>query len=221
MLGSSHAASGMIVGLVSLPWATPGAPWWVQAGWVTVCGGAAVLVSRVARGHRAGTHDAILAPVVVAAGAWLASWWLPAFVVAVALTVGLVLRVTVLRHSGMATWMANLASSTVLGWGLAQHPQLVEAGHTMLPVALAVGVWTHQAGDLLTPEGLPVPVMWMFDPRRRIAFGLFATGQTVERWVIGPVLVVSVLVMGCWRAGIYSPGHLIELVHTWMASRPG
>lgn len=245
MLGSSHAASGMIVGLVSLPWATPGAPWWVQAGWVTVCGGAAVLpdldhpgstvsrmwgpvtgalavlVSRVARGHRAGTHDAILATVVVAAGAWLASLWLPSFAVALALTVGLVLRVTALRRSGTLTWMANMVGSAVFGWGLAQHSQMVEAGHALLPAALAVGVWTHQAGDLLTPEGLPVPILWMFDPRRRVALGLFTTGQTIERLLIGPTLGLTVVGMACWRAGINSPSHLVEMVHAWMVSRPG
>lgn len=243
MLGSSHAASGMVVGLATLPWAAAGAPWWVQAGWVTVCGGAAVLpdldhpgskvsrmwgpvtgalavlVARIARGHRAGTHDAILAPVVVAAAAWLASWWLPAFAVVVAITLGLVLRVTLLRRSGMLTWMTNLAASSVFGWGLAQYPTLIDAGHTLLPVALAIGVWTHQAGDFLTPEGIPVPILWLFNPQRRIGLGLFTTGQTVERLLIGPLLAVAVFVMACWQAGIYSPAHLADMLHTWNANR--
>lgn len=243
MLGSSHAASGMVVGLATLPWAAAGAPWWVQAGWVSVCGGAAVLpdldhpeskvsrmwgpitgalavlVARVSRGHRAGTHDAVLAPVGVAVGAWLASWWLPAFAVVVALTLGLVLRVTVLRRGGILTWMANLTASAVLGWGLAQYPALVDAGHTLLPVALAIGVWTHQAGDLLTPEGIPVPIVWLFDPRRRVGLGLFTTGQQVERFLIGPALAATVFVMACWQAGIYSPAHLADMLHTWMINR--
>lgn len=225
MLGTSHAASGMVVGLASLP-AVPSGSWWVQAGWVMVCGGAAVLpdldhsgssvsrmwgpitgsaalvVGRVARGHRAGTHDAILAPLIVASLAWVASWWLPAFTAVVAVTLGLVLRVTVLRRSGMLTWLVNLASSVAFGYGLAQHPVMVEAGHWLLPAALAVGVWTHQLGDFLTPEGVPVPIMWLFNPRRRIGLGLFTTGQTMERCLIGPALGVAVIAMVCWRTGI-------------------
>lgn len=244
MLGSSHAASGMIVGLATLPWAATGAPWWVQAGWVTVCGGAAVLpdldhagskvsrmwgpvtgslavlVARLARGHRAGTHDAILAPVTVAAVAWLASWWLPAFAVVVAISLGLVLRVTVLRRGGMLIWLANLAASGVFSWGLVQYPSLVDAGHTLLPIALAIGVLTHQAGDMLTPEGIPVPIVWLFDPSRRVALGLFTTGQMVERVLIGPLLAVAVFVMAFRQAGIYSPAHLADMFHTWMVNRP-
>ncbi len=242
MLGSSHAASGMVVGLATVPWAAAGAPWWVQAGWVSVCGGAAVLpdldhpesmvsrmwgpitgglavlVARFARGHRAGTHDAILAPAAVAATAWLASWWLPAFAVVVAITLGLVLRVTLLRGAGMLTWMTNLAAATVFGWGLAHYPTLVDAGHTLLPVALAIGVWTHQAGDLLTPEGLPVPIVWLVAPQRRVALGWFTTGHMVERVIVGPLLAVTVLVMACRQAGIYSPAHLADMLHTWTMS---
>lgn len=243
MLASSHAATGMIVGLATVSWAATGAPWWVQVGWVTVCGGAAVLpdldhpgskvssmwgpvtgslavlVSRLARGHRAGTHDAVLAPVTVAATAWLASWWLPAFAVVMAITLGLVLRVTVLR-GGTLTWLVNLAASAVCSWGLVQYPSLVDAGHTLLPIALAIGVLTHLAGDLLTPEGIPVPIAWLFDPGRRVALGLFTTGQTVERVLIGPVLAVAVFVLACRQAGISSPAHLADLLHTWTVTRP-
>lgn len=241
MLGTSHAATGLIVGLASLPVATPGAPAWVQAGWVVVCGGAAVLpdldhpasmvsrmwgpvsvavsgvVARLARGHRAGTHDAVLAPVVIAAVAWLASWWQPTYAIVVAFTIGLVLRVTLLRRGGLLGWLTNLALSAVFGWSLSQHAAMIGAGHTLLPVALAAGVWAHQIGDLLTPEGLPVPIVWIKNPQRRVAIGLFTTGQNIERLVIGPLLGAVVILMCWWRAGVHSPAQLVELLHGWMA----
>lgn len=244
MLGTSHAATGMIVGLVSLPIATPGAPAWVQAGWVVVCGGAAVLpdldhpeslvsrmwgpvsatlsvfVARLARGHRAGTHDAVMAPVLIVAVTWLASWWQPAFAVVVALTIGLVLRVTLLRRGGLIGWLTNLTASAVFGWSLSLHPVMIAAGHTLLPAALAAGVWAHQLGDLLTPEGLPVPIIWLANPQRRVAIGLFTTGHLIERVVVGPMLGVAVLVLGWWRAGIHNPAQMAGLLHDWPPATP-
>lgn len=228
MLGVTHAASGMLVGLATLPWAITG-PWWVQAGWVVVCGGAAVLpdldqpgsmvarmwgpltgalaagVSRLAGGHRAGTHDALLAPLVVGLLAWGASWWLPSFAVVVAVTVGLTLRVTVLGRAGVAVWVTNLVGSGWAGWVLAQQPSMIAYGHLWLPIALMLGVWAHQLGDLITPEGLPVPVWGLVHRQRRVALGLFRTGSSVERVVVGPVLAVAVAVLGCYRFGLGSP----------------
>ncbi len=87
MLGHSHALSGLATGAVTLPWAPVQGPV-AQASWVAAVGGFSMLpdldqrgstisrmwgpvtdlpagiVGTVARGHRWGTHDAVLALVV-------------------------------------------------------------------------------------------------------------------------------------------------------------
>src|SRR6185312_12569997 len=115
MLGHSHALSGLAAGAATLPWAPVQGPV-AQVAWVAAVGGFAMLpdldqesstishmwgpltdvpsgvVGRVARGHRWGTHDALLSPVVFGLLALAASRAFWSSLLVLALAIGLALR---------------------------------------------------------------------------------------------------------------------------------
>jgi len=209
VLGHSHALSGLAAGAATLPWA-PVEGTVAQVAWVAAAGGFAMLpdldhsgstvsdmwgpvtdvpsgaVGRLAGGHRWGTHDALLAPVVFGALALAAANTFWSSLLVMALAIGLALRALHFVIPGRAenTVVGNL----VLSWGgawllLANTPQ-----PTWLPWAVALGVLTHIAGDLITKQGVPVPVLWLLR-RTRLALTPMRTGTTLETAVLAPLFL--------------------------------
>lgn len=212
MMGHNHAATGALVGVLTLPWA-PSGFLLGEVAWVVACAGAALLpdldtahskagrmwgpvsaalaslVGFVARGHRQGTHDLILAPLVAAGLAWVAAGHRVAVGILVAVLVGLCLQALGAAGVGRVSRGLCFLLSAAAGWWLSAGQ--VDPRHLALVVAL--GVALHVLGDLPTTGGVPVPVAWLFGVRRRLTLGLFAVGGPVERWAITPALALSVL----------------------------
>jgi membrane-bound metal-dependent hydrolase YbcI (DUF457 family) len=64
-----------------------------------------------------------------------------------------------------------------------------------LPWAVMLGVLTHIVGDLLTCEGVPLPLFWAFG-RNRIKLSPLRTGTAVETAVLVPLFLATALVFG-------------------------
>ena len=213
MLGHSHALSGLAAGAATLPWA-PVQGGVAQAAWVAAAGGFAMLpdldqrgstisrmwgpltdlpsgvVGTVARGHRWGTHDAVLGPVVLGLLALAASGAYWSSLLVLALAVGLALRALHFVIPGRAenTVIGNLVLSWGSAWLLLEH----SPSPGWLPWAVALGVLTHIAGDFLTKEGVPVPLLWVVR-RSRLAPVHLRTGATIEKTVLVPLFGVATL----------------------------
>lgn len=210
-MGYNHVTTGAIVGLLTLP--DGGVAY--QVGWVAAVAGAALLpdldspsasasrmwgpvteglsrvISPVTGGHRWGTHDLVLAPVcfgalvLVAAMHPLSQWLVLSMIIGLALK-GLSLtgvgRVPVgvnMLVSGVGAWWLQSTGASGLGWELA--------------IAIALGVAVHILGDALTPEGIPIPVLWLAGFRSRPALPLFKTGKLLERTLVAPALSLVAL----------------------------
>ena len=219
MLGRNHVTSGALAGLATLPLAPvqspAGAGAWVLgwAGtallpdldshgssaarmWGPLTQGPAVLIGRLAGGHRWGTHDLLLAPALFAAAAGLASLARAGQLVVMALLLGLILRGLAvtggdarLRGPGV-----NLALSCAGAWwlsGSAEHGELL----AIVPWVVAGGVIVHILGDALTLSGVPVPLLWLVDRRHTWRLGLFRTGGQLELLLVTPVLSIACLVL--------------------------
>ena len=214
MLGHSHALSGLAVGAATLPWApVEGAV--AQVAWISAVGGFAMLpdldqrgstisrmwgpfsdapagaVGLIARGHRAGTHDAVLAPVGFGLLAYAASWHLWSSLLLMALAIGLALRALHFVIPGRAenTVIGNL----LLAWGGAWYLLAHSPSPSWLPWAVAAGVLTHIAGDALTCGGVPAPIIWTFTRARLVLLPL-RTGATIEKAVLVPLFLLAALV---------------------------
>jgi hypothetical protein len=148
-------------------------------------------VGTVARGHRWGTHDAILGPAVLGLLAHLAAnaYW--SSLMLLALAIGLALRALHFVIPGRAenTVIGNL----VLSWGGAYLLLAHSPSPAWLPYAVGVGVLAHIAGDFLTKEGVPVPVFWLIR-RSRLAPVHLRTGAFVEKTVLVPAFFVAIAV---------------------------
>ncbi len=228
MLGHSHALSGLAAGAATLPWA-PVTGTTGQVAWIAAAGGFAMLpdldqqgstisrmwgpftdvpsgaVGTVARGHRWGTHDAILGPVVLGLLAYLAAGAYWSSLLVMALAIGLALRALHFVIPGRAenTVIGNL----VLSWGGAYLLLEHSPSPAWLPYAVAVGVLTHIAGDFLTKEGVPVPLFWLVR-RSRLAPVHLRTGATVEKAVLVPlfgVLTLAFLYLNTGARGALDP----------------
>ncbi len=214
VLGHSHALSGLAAGAATLPWA-PVHGTVAQVAWISAAGGFAMLpdldqqgstisrmwgpftdvpsgfVGTVARGHRWGTHDAILGPAVLGLLAHLAAnaYW--SSLMLLALAIGLALRALHFVIPGRAenTVIGNL----VLSWGGAYLLLAHSPSPAWLPYAVGVGVLAHIAGDFLTKEGVPVPVFWLIR-RSRLAPVHLRTGAFVEKTVLVPAFFVAIAV---------------------------
>lgn len=222
MMGPAHAASGLAAGALTLGVATRfgvEAPL-EQLAWVVAWGGFAYLpdldqrgstagsvwgpptrllsraVGFLARRHRGGTHDVVVAPVVFGALAAVAAdqpW--SAFAV-LALGIGLALHAIAQLIPGGAekTALGNLALSLLGAWWLTRHGISLP----WLPVAVAGGVLTHIAGDALTTDGVPVPfTTWLRRKPLTVGLRLFRAGRGPEpllQFLVFPALTLLGLV---------------------------
>ncbi|MGY1630425.1 metal-dependent hydrolase [Geodermatophilus sp. SYSU D01186] len=213
MLGHSHALSGLAAGAATLPWAPVEGPV-AQVAWIAAVGGMSMLpdldhsgstvsdmwgpvtdvpsgaIGRLAQGHRWGTHDAVLAPVAFGALALAAANAFWSSLLLMSLAVGLALRALHFVIPGRAenTVVGNLVLSWGAAWLLLEHmPQ-----PAWLPWAVALGVLTHIAGDAITTQGVPVPLVWLVR-RCRLALTPLRTGTFLETAVLAPAFVVVTL----------------------------
>lgn len=220
MMGASHAVSGLVAGVATLPWAPVSRPV-EQAAWVAAWGGFALIpdmdhangtaarlwgpvtagpaaaVGAVAGGHREGTHDVGVAPVVVAVLTGLAMLHPVSTGLVFALAIGLAL-------AALDPVLPGDQKNSVVNFVLAVAGAvlLVRAGvHApWLPVAAAGGVVVHALGDLPTQDGVPVPLSTLRrgGRRRRLALRLFRTGYRhpvkVGSEVVGYRMGVEVIV---------------------------
>ncbi|RBY81959.1 metal-dependent hydrolase [Geodermatophilus sp. TF02-6] len=213
MLGHSHALSGLAAGAAALPWAPVEGPV-AQAAWVAAVGGFAMLpdldhrgstvsdmwgpvtdvpsgaVGRLAQGHRWGTHDAVLAPLAFGALAVAAASAFWSSLLLLSLAIGLALRALHFVIPGRAenTVVGNLVLSWGGAWLLLEH----SPGPAWLPWAVALGVLTHIAGDAVTTQGVPVPLVWLLR-RCRLALTPLRTGAALEKAVLAPGFVLATL----------------------------
>ncbi|MGY1707869.1 metal-dependent hydrolase [Geodermatophilus sp. SYSU D00697] len=213
MLGHSHALSGLAAGAATLPWAPVEGPV-AQVAWIAAAGGFAMLpdldhsgstvsdmwgpitdvpsgaIGRLAQGHRWGTHDAVLAPLAFGALALAAANAFWSSLLLIALAIGLALRALHFVIPGRTenTVVGNLVLSWAGAWLLLEHmPQ-----PAWLPYAVALGVLTHIAGDALTKQGVPVPLVWLLK-RCRLALTPLRTGTVLEKAVLAPGFVLVTL----------------------------
>ena len=229
MMGYSHVSCGMVAGLASLPIAPVTGPS-AQAAWVLGLGGASLIpdldtrgstaarmwgpitgtlgaaIGRLARGHRQGTHDVLLAPAAAALLALLASLHQVTSAVVLALTIGLSLRGLALAGLGRMGAATNLAVSALAAGAL-----IAAGAHQLrlLPLVLALGVLVHIIGDWLTEEGVPIPVGWLFGHRDRLSAGMFRVNGLVECALIAPLLSVAALALLCAHLGIHDVDSLV------------
>lgn len=221
MMGRTHAASGLAAGAVLLPWiGSSSVP--ESAAWLTACAGfallpdldqrgttaarmwgpisqaAATVVGFVSRGHRNGTHDAVLAPVVLGGLAWWATRYPTAGMVLVAVAIGLAIRaVAWASKAAKMPWIINLAISTGAAWWL--DGQGITVG--WLPTAVVVGVLAHIAGDALTTGKVPVPLAWVGNRKARWGIPLCDTNSWLE-----PIVTVACVIATVW-ALVDQSGH--------------
>jgi membrane-bound metal-dependent hydrolase YbcI (DUF457 family) len=193
MMGHTHALSGLAAGAATLGLA-PVSGLREQLAWTACWGGMALLpdldqrgttsarmwgpISTVAatalgwlaRGHRQGTHDALIAPIAFGAAAVAATQSRVGSLVLLAVAIGLALHALhfVIPGNVERTWVGNLALAAVGAYQLTAAD--VDTG--WLPWAVAGGVLAHIAGDALTTERVPVPTTWLMPRRYRRRFGL-------------------------------------------------
>ncbi|WP_432533104.1 metal-dependent hydrolase [Kineococcus arenarius] len=154
--------------------------------WGPVSTLAAAGVGRLAGGHRWGTHDPLLAPLLFGALAWAAALHPWTSLAVLALVTGAALRGCHFVIPGRAetTVVGNLLLSFGTAWWVLHR---TPTGVPWLPWAVAGGVLVHVLGDWLTVGGVPrplaVPAAVLTGRRRRTALGLFRTGARVERTI--------------------------------------
>jgi len=168
-------------------------------------------ISVLARGHRNGTHDIVLAPLVLGLLASLAGQHVWSSVLVMALGVGLALQACHVVIPGRVerTVVGNLVISFAAAWWLTSTG---DVALTWLPWAVVAGVVTHVVGDWLTVGGIPVPFTWFDGQPRRVAAGLFRTGAGVEGFMAGVFAATAVVLL-------YTGTALRSTVETVLASR--
>jgi membrane-bound metal-dependent hydrolase YbcI (DUF457 family) len=210
VLGHTHALSGLVAGVAAAQLVLHDSPGRTVVV-ATVAAGAAVLpdidhphanaalcfgfvteafawlVAHVSGGHRHGTHSFFgIAAFTVAAFEAERYLYTPAGKVGLGLLLVLVLAsglraLRIAGHSGDLIAIAGAAAIMYSGYGLAS-----------VPIAIAVGTAAHLAGDALTDEG--IPIAWPLS-RKHVRLlpepFAFTTGTRPERWVVAPLLVVT------------------------------
>lgn len=222
MLGHSHAATGLLVGAVTAPFAPITGP--VEAAvWVAGWAGFALLpdldtnqstaarmwgwsterlagtVGRLAGGHRAGTHDIVVAPIIVGLVVALMAAHPLSLTILLAVSIGLALLALDPILPGD---QGHPAANAVVSWAAAIG--LVWFGvqaFWWLPLVAAGGVIVHIFGDCVTKAGVPVPLTtWTSGGRKSWGPRLFTTGSGTEK-VVGFVVWagISFSVIALWR----------------------
>lgn len=173
------------------------------------------VVRLVFRGHRGGTHDWVVAPLLFAGLAWLASQHPVSTGVAVAVAVGATLRALafIIPGDNERYWLANLVVSVAVGYAAA----LYATYPWWLPLAYGLGVLMHIIGDAATKTAVPRPFAWIDGRQRGDNYdgGPFTTGAWYESRVIFPALLV-VTAIGLY-AGIPSIGNAVSAVISLVA----
>lgn len=240
MLGHSHALSGLAVGAATVPYA-PVTGGLEQFAWVAAWAGFALLpdldwrrgstiagmwgpltsitaaaVSKLARGHRNGTHDPFLAPLgfgALAVAAGNAYW---SQLLLLALAIGLAMRALtfVLPDDSEGVAFCNILISWIGAYLALAHG----LAPPWLPVVVAGGVAVHIVGDALTLGGVPLPFSWLSGRSRRLSLGLFRTGAVVETALLAPAFLALTL----WQlidntAAGYLAERAVTAVTTWRA----
>ena len=234
MMGYNHVSCGLIAGMATLPVA-PVQGVAAQTAWVLSLGGASLLpdldtpgstaarmwgpstrllgagVAAIARGHRQGTHDLVLAPLGFAGIVLLASLHPISTGLVLALMIGLSIRGLALAGAGRVGALTNLLISVGIAWWLVTH-----GAHEvqLLPLVVAGGVLVHIAGDWVTTEGIPVPVSWLFGSHRRLSLNLFKVNTSTERFLVAPALSLLGLLVLCGHLGI----HDVDSLTSWCGS---
>ncbi len=133
----------------------------------------------------------MVAPVVFGFLASLAADWFWSSLLLMAMSIGLALRALHFVIPGKAenTVIGNL----VLSWGGAWLLLANTPSPAWLPWAVMLGVLTHIVGDLLTCEGVPLPVFWAFG-RNRVKLSPMRTGTVLETAVLVPAFLTIALV---------------------------
>lgn len=230
MMGYNHVTTGLLAGLLTAP-VVNFEHWSAHVAWVVSVAGAALLpdldiagstagrmwgpisqavataIGGIAGGHRWGTHDLVLAPFAFGLLAAAAFIHPVTAGILLALLIGVSLRGLALCGGGQIGILANLALSGIGAWWLitsgATHLQLV-------PLVIALGVAVHILGDLVTEEGIPVPILWL-RTRCRVSIPVFTVGKSVERLAIAPALSAATL----WIIGDQT--QILEHAHALLA----
>ncbi len=84
-------------------------------------------------------------------------------------------------------------------WLLLQH----SPAPAWLPWAVALGVLTHIAGDAITAQGVPVPLVWLLK-RCRLVLTPLRTGAGLEKAVLVPLFVAATLWFVYLHTGVRS-----------------
>ena len=159
--------------------------------WGPVSQVASTAINTISGGHRQGTHDVVLAGTTVWVVAWLCGQVPAAFTVLLAVCIGLALRGLLQLGRGLFTGLVNLV---VAAWAASAvvASSYADAVQEMLPLALVTGIVVHVLGDLVTPEGVPIPVLWLWRRDARVALPLLSTGGTIERALVAPAFTAAV-----------------------------
>lgn len=224
MMGRSHVFSGLLAGSAALPFMQFEDPLHA-VGFVAVTGAAALIpdldhhnstltnmwgpvtealhkvLNFVGRGHRAGTHDALLSPAaiaLVAFGASLNQWTSFLFL---AFMIGFALRAAEFVIPGR-TFERGIVSALTAVVASAGLVFLLDERLWWLPVALPLGVLMHILGDAITPQGVPAPLSVFTGRRRTWLSGPLTTNTTVETKVIAP----GFLIVACAVFAVGMPG---------------
>lgn len=159
-------------------------------------------VSKVAGGHRKGTHS-IVGLLALLALVWLAQFnrYTTAFVVALA--VGTIVLAIDVLIPGKIGWPPNLVASAIgAAFAFTQNFHLPE----WLPFAMATGAAVHILGDMITVQGCPLT--WPTGNTRNVSLLPMRAGGPGERWIVFPALMIAFVWLLAWRLSpdvVYTP----------------
>lgn len=156
-------------------------------------------VSAISGGHRHATHSLVFCVLMGLAANWLSqnlvqAWWVMLFLLIGLGLRGIGIRVPEREHfnvllngligAGLTFVMARMRFG--VGIGVFGYP-VSWAG-----LAVALGCLSHVVTDCLTPEGCPVA--WPLQYRLGLPV-VPRTDGTVEKWVVSPLLTLSIVVL--------------------------
>jgi membrane-bound metal-dependent hydrolase YbcI (DUF457 family) len=164
------------------------------------------LVEKLSGGHRHGTHS-----LVGIAAFTAAAWAAVTYRHTVAGLAGLGLLLTLVLAAALRALRIGGHFADLIAVGGAAWIIWSGFGLTSLGWAVALGTAVHIGGDMLTDEG--VPLAW---PLSRMHIRLlpepfaFTTGTRPERWLVAPLLLVTL----AWLAFVTAGGpHLLSRAH--------